>query len=126
MIKPTVGRVVWFYSSKAPEEALAAIVAYVHSDRMVNLMVIEPTGNPRGQTSVQLLQDDDKPHGAAFWCAWMPYQLGQAAKTEAALRGADDGATVGVSDVSGSPSEALQQVMRENSAALDSRIAEKA
>jgi hypothetical protein len=84
MIKPTVGRVVWFYSSKAPEKAFAAMIAHVHSDRMVNLMVVDADGDPYGQTSVQLLQDDDKPQGGAFWCAWMPYQLGQAAKTEAA------------------------------------------
>ena len=51
---------------------------------MVNLMVVEPDGTTRGQTSVQLLQDDDKPSGGAFWCAWMPYQLGQAAKHAAA------------------------------------------
>ena len=136
MIKPTVGRVVWFYSSKAPEQPLAAIVSKVHSDRMVNVLAIAEEGIPYGQTSVQLLQDDDKPSGGAFWCAWMPYQLGQAARTEAAEAKVhhhyqsetigDDGATVGVSDVSGSPSEALEQVMRENSAALDSRIAEKA
>jgi len=83
MIKPTVGRVVWFYGSKAPEEPLAAIVAKVHSDQLVNLMVIDQNGGTNGRTSVQLLQDDDKPE-ADFWCAWMPYQLGQAARTEAA------------------------------------------
>jgi len=83
MIKPTVGRVVWFYYSTAPKEPLAAIVAKVHSDRKVNLMVIDEDGSTNGVTSVRLLQDDDKPEDD-FWCAWMPYQLGQAAKTEAA------------------------------------------
>ena len=83
MIKPTVGRVVWFYTGVV-KEPCAAIIAKVHSDRMVNLMVIDEDGDPYGQTSVRLLQDDDKPAGEAFWCAWMPYQLGQAAKTEAA------------------------------------------
>jgi hypothetical protein len=84
MIKPTVGRVVWCYNSEDPEEPLAAIVCHVHNDRMVNLMVIAEEGIPWGQTSVQLLQDDDKPSGEGFWCAWMPYQIGQAARTEEA------------------------------------------
>lgn len=84
MIKPTVGRIVWFYSSKAPDTAQAAMVARVWDERRVNLMVVEPDGTTRGQTSVQLLQDDDKPDGGAFWCAWMPYQIGQAAKHAAA------------------------------------------
>lgn len=86
MIKPTVGRVVWYYSSKAPDTPFAAMIAHVHNDRMVNLMVVEQDGDTYGRSSVPLLQDDDKPSGA-FWCAWMPYQLGQAARTEAAEAG---------------------------------------
>lgn len=90
MIEPTPGRVVWYrpnesdaatlgYDAHGPD-ALAAIVAYVHSPRMVNLMVIGPTGNPHSRTSVQLLQDGDAPVVGASCCEWMPYQKGQAAK----------------------------------------------
>lgn len=85
MIKPTVGRVVWFYryvQGQGHKGPLAAHVAFVHSDTMLNLMVIDENGNPRAQTSVSLIQDDhDVP--AHDYCAWMPYQKGQAAKTEA-------------------------------------------
>lgn len=89
MIKPTVGRVVWYYpgpgdptfsDSYAPP--FAAHVAYVWSDRRVNLMVISPEGQPQQKSSITLVQEGDATpeHG---YCAWMPYQKGQAAKAEA-------------------------------------------
>lgn len=85
MIKPTVGRVVWFYKY-IPEHGhkgpLAAHVAEVHSDSMVNLMVIDSDGTPHPRTSIPLIQEGgEKPLGD--FCEWMPYQKGQAAKTEA-------------------------------------------
>lgn len=83
MILPTVGRVVWYYSpgvSPAADHPLAAIVAYVHHARMVNLMVIDYNGGTHGEQDVVLLQDDDPP--APRCCMWMPYQKGQAAKYE--------------------------------------------
>ncbi len=88
MIKPTVGRVVWFHQMTpdvfpGSHEARAAIIAHVHSDRLVNLMVIDANGNTLSRTSITLVQEgDDVPTWAH--CAWMPYQKGQAAKTEAA------------------------------------------
>lgn len=84
MIKPTVGRVVWFYKyvpGQGHKGPLAAHVAFVHSDSMVNLMVIDENGNPRAETSVYLRQEGtETPQGN--YCEWMPYQKGQAAKTE--------------------------------------------
>lgn len=60
----------------------AAIVAFVHSDRMVNLAVFGQNGNTFPMTSVTLRQpEDERPSGP--FCEWMPYQQGQAAKTEA-------------------------------------------
>lgn len=88
MITPTVGRVVWFTPSAMHPgiydrtQPLAAIVTYVHSDRMVNLVVFDHNGNATGCTSVTLLQDDDQPNTAGYFCQWMPYQKGQAAKYE--------------------------------------------
>ena len=85
MIKPTVGRVVWFYkwvSGDQHKGPLAAHVAFVHSDSMVNLMVIDENGNPRSETSVSLVQEG-APVPQGNYCEWMPYQKGQAAKTEA-------------------------------------------
>lgn len=90
MIKPTIGRVVWFTPSKnsaesgfvAGDQPLAAIVAYVHSDKMVNLTVFDANGNPHSKTSVDLIQDGEPKPEWGFCCEWMPYQKGQAAKTE--------------------------------------------
>jgi len=89
MISPTPGRVVWYMPGAeraalgGGDDVLAAIVAYVHTDRLVNLAVFDVNGNVHSRTSVKLLQDDEQedylgqPHAV-----WMPYQKGQAAKTE--------------------------------------------
>lgn len=92
MIKPTVGRVVWFYPSNTDPlfafdsvkagEPLAGHVAKVWSDTCVNLMVIDPNGVPTNRTSVFLYQGDTDRPGSCF-AEWMPYQKGQAAKQEA-------------------------------------------
>lgn len=90
MIKPTIGRVVWFHpasnigeSNFAPSPICAAIVAAVHSDEMVNLAVFDSNGVSHSKTSVPLIQDGDPVPEDGYYCEWMPYQKGQAAKTEA-------------------------------------------
>lgn len=89
MIKPTVGRVVWYHPSdddptpKFRGEVLAAHIARVISDREVNLLVIRADGITYGRHNVRLVQDGEKPP-ADRYCEWMPFQKGQAAKTEAA------------------------------------------
>jgi len=86
MIKPSIGRVVWFTESQAARKAnngqpFAAIVTYVHSDSLVNLAVFDANGGCIPKTSVFLHQpEDDTPQN--YYCEWMPYQVGQAAKTE--------------------------------------------
>ena len=87
MIKPTVGRVVLFHQGMAgifpgSEGTLAAIVTHVWSDACVNLCVIDANGNTYSRTSVPLIQDGDPIPPSGFYCEWMPYQKGQAAKTE--------------------------------------------
>jgi hypothetical protein len=84
MIKPTIGRVVWFHGSgtKASDQPSAALIAYVHSDTLVNLATFDSNGVAFGQTSVFLYQGDGE-RPAEYYCEWMPYQQGQAAKTEA-------------------------------------------
>jgi hypothetical protein len=83
MIKPTIGRVVWFWPTKpAPDEQpYASLIACVHNDRCITIGGFDHNGQPFAATSVQLLQDDDVPTGPS--CSWMPYQKRQAAKTEA-------------------------------------------
>lgn len=93
-IKPTVGRVLHFFPSTQymagrklafgdPSQPLAAVIAYVHSDKMVNLTVWDQNGLQFDVCSVQLVQDGDTVPLGSFYAAWMDYQKGQAAKTEA-------------------------------------------
>lgn len=88
MIKPTIGRVVWFQPAKNPEQPLreqpfAALVTHVWGDRMVNLACFNEAGTPFSATSVPLLQDDDEKPAHGYFAEWMPYQKGQAARAEA-------------------------------------------
>lgn len=90
-IHPTVGRVVWFYPASGCAEAgfarhdiggpYAALIAHVWTDSLVNLTVLDANGTPHGRTSVPLLQAGQEAPDYAF-CDWMPFQKGQAAKTE--------------------------------------------
>lgn len=90
MIKPTVGRVVLYHPHGQTDSAwlspgdqpLAALVAYVWNERLVNLVVFTANGVPLGKTSVRLLQDDDKPYEGSAYCEWMPYQKIQNEKTQ--------------------------------------------
>jgi hypothetical protein len=88
IISPTIGRVVWYWKNPPAEgdnktQPEAAIVCYVHSDILVNLHVFDHNGVACSVTSVVLRQPGDgKP--AHSYCEWMPYQVGQAAKAEAA------------------------------------------
>lgn len=86
MIKPTIGRKVWWWqhgenNAQQPEDAT---VVYVHSDRCVNLHVIDHNGNARPVTSAHLVQPGDGEEGAshakpvACYATWMPFQVGQA------------------------------------------------
>ena len=81
-IQPTVGRVVWYNpdSIKHPEARLAAHVASVIDEDTVNLMVIDEFGEPHSTRNVHLVHEGDCPVAC---CEWMPYQKGQAAKTDA-------------------------------------------
>ena len=82
MITPTVGRVVWYHPERAHTQPWAALITYVHSDRLVNLVAFDSEGFGKPKASVQLVQDANEER-AANYCEWMPYQTGQAAKTEA-------------------------------------------
>lgn len=86
MIKPSVGRVVWFTPYADAEnyhgdQPMAAIVTYVFGDRMVNLAVFDHNGNSKPYTSVTLVQEGD-PRPDGRFAEWMPYQIGQAKKHE--------------------------------------------
>lgn len=68
MIKPTVGRIVWLYGAAGENHDLkqpfAAQVAFVWSDRLINVSYVDHDGIQEPLRSVVLLQDDDpKPGG---------------------------------------------------------------
>ncbi len=87
MIKPTVGRVLWYYPKgrKAGEQPQAAMIAHVWSDTCVNLAIFDDNGCPLAvpPTSVLLVQEGAEVPSGGRYCTWMPYQQGQAAKAEA-------------------------------------------
>ena len=82
-ITPTPGRIVWFYPAPNDNipvlagQPLAAIIAAVHSDRYINLSVIDAYGHHHSAQSVYLAQPDDEAVPVRH-AEWMPYQLSQA------------------------------------------------
>ena len=93
-ITPTVGRVVHYVcgpndgSAPADGSSLAAIVAAVNADGTVNLAVFGSNGNLQPRLNVTLVQEGESAPADEGYAQWMPYQLGQAAKTEAVLAAA--------------------------------------
>jgi hypothetical protein len=89
-ILPTVGRVVWFSPSRLTGDGrlahidgrkpLAAIVSHVFNDALVNLAVFDSNGTSHSRTSVPLVQEGEAKPEHGYFCSWMPYQVGQAAK----------------------------------------------
>lgn len=84
MIVPTVGRVVWVLNrdvapkSSQPE---AALIAYVHSDRSINVGGVNAHGQPFHALSIPLLQDEDEaPTG--IHATWVPLQKAQPTKAD--------------------------------------------
>lgn len=77
MIKPTIGRQVWFWKKtlEGDDQPEAATIVYVWNDTMVNLQAIDHIGVARPVTSVLLHQGDEP--GIGMHCAWMPYQKAQ-------------------------------------------------
>lgn len=81
MIVPTVGRVVWYWEHDDQKQPMKADIAYVNDNGTINIGYLNQFGQNFCRQNVMLWQGDgDKPIGR--YCEWMPYQKGQAAKTE--------------------------------------------
>jgi hypothetical protein len=80
VIPPTVGRKVWFrkYGADLEGQPEDATIVYVHSDHMVNLFVVSPNGEPRGETSIPLVHEGEERPESGHFAEWMPFQKGQA------------------------------------------------
>lgn len=94
MIKPTIGRIVWFWrvgSTPGRDQPEAATICYVWDDSKVNLQVVDNQGYSRSEVGVTLRQPEDSRDVPSLpYAEWMPYQKGQATRTEeleAALKG---------------------------------------
>lgn len=107
IIKPTIGRKVWYRPSKWDREGrggmqvacdqsdttkfqpLDATIIAVWGDRMVNVMVTDIMGRQFPLTSVKLMQEGDlfpvdaNGENTGGYVEWMPYQAGQARKDAA-------------------------------------------
>lgn len=95
MIKPTVGRKLWYTPGgqdggddpiafepcrmvAVGEQPLDATVVCVLSDRLVNLVVLDANGNMFKRPATVLLQDNDAAPTDAAYARWMPYQIASA------------------------------------------------
>ena len=81
MIHPTIGRVVLVRAGTPQPQA--ALVTFVHNDRLINAAGFTAEGHPFAANKITLLQDDDPAPASETYAEWMDYQKGQAAKTEA-------------------------------------------
>lgn len=94
IIKPSIGRKVWYRPSEADkagnfgmrtsgDQPLDATVIAVWGDRCVNLSVSDINGKPFTVTSARLQQPGDPVLGdgqgneIGGYAEWMPYQVGQ-------------------------------------------------
>lgn len=82
MIKPTIGRVVHYRPNGIAGVVCAALITAVHSDTCINLRAFHADGTDSAPASIDLVQDDNYPTDGRPFAEWMPYQIGQAAKTE--------------------------------------------
>lgn len=91
IIKPTVGRKILFWPATNDQSTVIngdqpfdATIVYVHNERLINVVVRDHIGIQTARQDVPLVQPDDYPPTPDHhYATWMPYQIGQAAKTEA-------------------------------------------
>ncbi len=85
MIKPSIGRKVWYWPGLATVHASVsdqphdATICAVWSDTCVNLAIRDANGAAYAMTSVLLLQEGAARPAHQF-AEWMPYQISQAKK----------------------------------------------
>jgi hypothetical protein len=61
-------------------QPLAALVAHVINDALVNLAVLDCNGMFHSRTSIPHEQGGEAKPEHGYFCSWIPYHVGQAAK----------------------------------------------
>lgn len=95
---PTIGRVVYFYDASGAREKMAFVTDVIEGHK-VNLFVINHNGSIASRYEVRHAKDSGQDAGqnsgvsGAHW-DWMPYQKGQATKTEELQRELDNNAAL--------------------------------
>ena len=85
-ITPTVGRIVYVFSTRWSGPR-AGIITGVNENGTIDVNCWVRAGEPtpmRSELAALTINPPNTgaPVGADFWCEWMPYQMGQAAKTD--------------------------------------------
>lgn len=86
-IAPTVGRSIHYHpAADHPDhgQTLVALIAKVNPDGTLNLAIFDSCGHHFSRQRVALIQCDDATPEGMQYCTWMPFQVGQASKTEEA------------------------------------------
>jgi len=84
IIKPTIGRKVWYWPTAAEkswshDQPFDATIVHVTGERTVNLLVHNELGYPvPAKENVVLVQPDMKREPVPGECSWMPFQTDQA------------------------------------------------
>lgn len=77
IIQPTVGRIVHFYDARGGGPR-AAIIAYVHDERLINASIVCVDGTIAYACPCRLRQPMDEVVKDKCRCEWMPYQVQKA------------------------------------------------
>lgn len=92
-IVPTIGRVLHYVpnageplNQRMPNQPMAAIVAFVHNEHLVNLTIFDHEGNPYGRTKVVLVQPGQEAPAGSAYCQWMAFQIGQGPASHEVIR----------------------------------------
>lgn len=69
------------------------MIAAVLPDGKLNLGVLDSNGTHHAMPNVPLIQEGEPAPENGYYATWLPYQTGQAAKTEAAEKALQDAKT---------------------------------
>ncbi len=83
IIKPTVGRIVYYFNNSDPTPK-AAIITAIHSDNCIDAVVFNENNNLLVSLAsfIKLVQPEGERPQEGKFCEWMPYQIKKPTGTE--------------------------------------------